>query len=71
MPSQNTIILQHLRTKGSLTTLEAAKRYAITKLPNRISELEEKGIPIRRIEHESTNPGCVGNYLEYSIEENG
>lgn len=67
--SQTRIILQHLRTKGSLTTLEAAKRYAITRLPNRISELKEQGIPIKHIEHESSNPGAAGNYNEYFISE--
>lgn len=67
--TQQKVILQHLRTKGSITTLEAAKKYAITRLPNRISELKEAGIPITHIEHESDNPGAVGNYFEYMIDE--
>ena len=67
--TQKQIVLRHLREKGSLTTLEAAKRYAITRLPNRISELKEDGIDISHIVHESSNSGSAGNFNEYYIEE--
>lgn len=67
--SQNKQLTRYFRTGNSLTSLEAAKKFAITKLPNRISELEDKGLRFNRIEHESSTPGAAGNYFEYSLKE--
>lgn len=41
--SQNAQVLEHLRKHGSITTLIAFQRYAITRLPARIPELEKQG----------------------------
>ena len=41
--SQNDTVLSHLRTRGSITTFIAFKRYQITRLAARIGQLERKG----------------------------
>lgn len=39
-------VLRHLRDHGYITSLEAVYEYGILRLPARIGELRQKGIPI-------------------------
>lgn len=51
--TQKQTLLRHLRSRGSLTTLTAFKRYCVCRLSERVAELERDGhlinhVPIRR-----------------------
>lgn len=51
--TQKRQVLQHLRHRGSLTTLIAFKRYDMCRLSERVAELERDGhlinhVPVRR-----------------------
>jgi hypothetical protein len=46
--TQKQQVLSHLRSRGSLTTLTAFKRYAICRLSERIRELDRDGHLINR-----------------------
>ena len=39
--TQNEMILQHIRTHGSITTMEAFQKYGVTRLSGRIWELRK------------------------------
>lgn len=39
-------ILEHMRSRGSITSLEAVQEYGIMRLASRISELREAGFAI-------------------------
>lgn len=41
--SQNVRLMQHMRNRGSITSMMAFKRYAITRLAARIDDLERDG----------------------------
>lgn len=43
MRSQNEIVLEHMRKRGSITTWIAISRYRITRLARCIGELERAG----------------------------
>ena len=53
--SQFTMVLKHLKCKGSITSMEAIKLYSITRLSGRIYELRSKGYDIASIPVESRN----------------
>lgn len=63
--SQNRKILAHLRNEGSITAIEAIRRYKILRLSARIHDLKDKGIQIETKIHESDSKGAAGNYAEY------
>ena len=44
--SQCYLVLKHLLTEGTLTSLEASEGYGITSLPRRILDLKDYGIGI-------------------------
>lgn len=44
--SQNEKVLRHLRTHGSITTMDAFLIYGITRLSARISDLKAQGVEI-------------------------
>lgn len=70
--SQTKRILHHLRTEGSITALEAMKRYRIFRLSARILDLRDKGHRIKTTMHESDSPGRAGDFAEYRLlEDNG
>lgn len=63
MGLQKYLVLQHLKHRGSITTFIAFKRYAITRLSERIRELEADGYVIR-------HPRVTRNgktYVAYSL----
>lgn len=65
--SQTKRILHHLRTEGSITALEAMKRYRVFRLSARILDLRDSGHRIKTTMHESDEPGAVGNYASYRL----
>ena len=44
--SQTQMIMKHLRTRGSITSMQAIKLYSITRLSGRIHELRSRGYDI-------------------------
>jgi len=59
-------IIQHLLQGKKLTSLGVALSIGTTKLPNRISEIEEKiGFNFKRVERE--NKKTNSRYYEYSL----
>ena len=53
--SQFTMVLKHLKCKGSITSMEAIKLYSITRLSGRIYELRNAGYDITSVPVESIN----------------
>lgn len=53
--SQFTMVLKHLKVRGSITSLQAIKLYSITRLSGRIYELRNKGYDIVSIPVEGRN----------------
>ena len=53
--SQFTMVLKHLKYKGSITSMEAIKLYSITRLSGRIYELRNAGYDITSVPVESIN----------------
>jgi hypothetical protein len=47
--TQNKTIEQHLRYNNSITTIEAFKKYGITRLASRIHELKSTGMKIHGV----------------------
>lgn len=48
-PSQKETVLNHLKRKGSLTSVEAEAVYRIRRLASRIDELRQDGHPIKSV----------------------
>ena len=67
--SQNAIILNHLRRYGSITQMEAWKRYRITCATQRVYDLKKLGYNIgsRRERYRDGN-GRVISYARYFYE---
>lgn len=65
--SQTKIVLHHLRTEGSITALEAMRRYRIFRLSARILDIRDAGHRIKTIMHESDSPGRAGDFAEYRL----
>jgi len=65
--SQNQIILNHLKGRGSITAFEAILQYRILRLSGRILELREAGHDIRTTMVKSTTPGSAGDYAIYHL----
>lgn len=61
--SQNKIILGHLQRHGSITSLEAFKKYEITRISARIYDLRKKGYDIQLLWE--TNPNTGTRYGRY------
>lgn len=58
--TQKDLVLHHLRQQGSITTWVAFKRYSITRLSERIRELEDDG-------HFINKPRTTRNGKTYSV----
>lgn len=68
--SQNDTILNHLRTSGSITPLEAINRYGITRLGARVYDLKQRGYIITRtMEFTRNRNGDPTRYARYYLEE--
>jgi hypothetical protein len=63
--TQKTLVLKHLRTRGSITTLIATKRYLCFRLSERIRELERDGFLINHTPVEKYGR----RYMAYSLVE--
>lgn len=64
-PTQKALVLKHLRTKGSITTLIATDKYRCFRLSERIRELERDGFVILH-----TSVKKYGRtYMSYSLVE--
>lgn len=63
--TQKTLVLKHLRTRGSITTLIATKRYLCFRLSERIRELERDGFLINHTPVEKNGR----RYMAYSLVE--
>jgi hypothetical protein len=63
--TQKSLVLKHLRTRGSITTLIATKRYLCFRLSERIRELERDGHLINHTPIEKHGR----RYMSYSLVE--
>lgn len=72
MKSQRDIVMDYLKTHGSITSYEAFEHFGITKLPARICELRKAGVIIPdRIEHGKNRFGVPVSYKRYLYQEQG
>ena len=64
--SQSDIVVRHMNTHGSITTIEAFEKYGITRLAARIHDIQAEGIPIeRKMEHGKNRYGEKVRYMRY------
>lgn len=61
--AQTEQILDHLKTVGPLTQIEALNRFGCFRLAARIGELRERGIAIRTEQHRLTKGGSCARYV--------
>lgn len=61
--SQTTLLLDHLKAKGSITSLEAAGMFRIRSLSRRINDLEEKDHRIAREQRVDTTGQRYVRYI--------
>lgn len=63
-------ILAHMRSRGSITSMEAMQEYGIMRLASRISELREAGFAIaKQTIKEKNRYGEHISYAAYRLEE--
>ncbi len=68
--SQNDMILRHLKDIGSITPGTAIEEYGCFRLSARISDLRERGVPIKtEIECRTNRYGKKARYARYRLEE--
>ena len=60
-------ILDHLERYGTISTYEAFKLYGVTRISNRIGELEEDGIRIDSVWEKSKNGTTYKRYMLHYI----
>ena len=65
--TQNEIILNHIKERGSITSMEAFAEYNITRLSGRIHELRAKGYKITTDYEKAKKNGAM--YAVYRLEE--
>lgn len=66
MKGQKVRVLQHLKSHGSLTSMEAFDKYGITRLAAVIFDLREMGHDIRTLDMEGQNRyGEATRYAKY------
>ncbi len=63
--TQTSLVLTHMRTRGSITTLIATARYLCFRLSERIRELERDGHLINHVRVEKNGR----RYMSYSLVE--
>lgn len=67
--TQSDRILQYMRTKGSITALDAMREFGCMRLAARIRDLRSAGYGIRSVIESSTNMfGEQVNYSRYSLD---
>lgn len=68
MKGQKVRVLQHLKSHGSLTSMEAFEKYGITRLAAVIFDLRELGNDIRTLDMEGQNRyGEATRYAKYVL----
>lgn len=68
--TQNEAVLKHLKTEGSITSMEAFEKYGITRLSARISNLREMGVPIvTKFITVKNRYGGKTSFAEYRLDE--
>ena len=66
--TQKSVLLDHLKNKGPISSIEAIKTYNIVRPTNRIQELKEDGIDIHtEIVYKTRKDGSVTHYAVYSL----
>lgn len=71
MKTQNDMVLEHLRAKGTITPMEAMNQYGIMRLGARIWDLKRDGHRItRRLVSGKNRFGLRVDFAEYRLEEN-
>lgn len=55
MKTQNEMVLEHLRTHGTINLVTAYSEYGIAALHSRISDLRQRGHEIEKISHTKKN----------------
>lgn len=63
--TQNEQVLQHLKTFGCITALEAMKKYGIMRLASRINELRKLGFPVKSVM--STRRDASGKLKKWTV----
>ena len=64
------LILNHIKTHGSITSKEAFELFGCTRLSVRIFDLREKGIAIKTENRTEKNRyGAITTYAVYKLEE--
>lgn len=67
--TQSERILQYMRTKGSITQLDATREFGCMRLAARIKDLRRSGYVIRSVMESNTNMfGEKVNYSRYSLD---
>lgn len=67
--TQITAVLDHLKVKGNITSLEAIEYYGATRLADIIFRLRKRGYNIKTINCTGkTRFGTVCNYAKYVLE---
>jgi hypothetical protein len=68
MQSQVEIIIEHMKTKGAITALEAMRRYGIGRLAARIADIKKRGYAVRTETVTTVNRrGKKMRYARYTI----
>lgn len=68
--TQCDLILQHLKSYGSITSLEAMQKYGVMRLASRISDLRRLGYAFATTKENGKNPnGEKTSYTRYSLRE--
>jgi len=68
MQSQYTAILSHLKKGGTLTALDALKKFSCFRLSARILEMRRDGHSIRSVFVEKVKPdGSIKRFKKYSL----
>ena len=60
--TQNETILNHIKERGSITSMEAFAEYSITRLSGRIHELREQGYKITTSREKAKNGAMYAVY---------
>lgn len=63
MESQNKLILQHLKTVGSLTALDALAKFQCFRLASRIHDLKTAGHHIHKVPEKLPNGKTIARYF--------
>lgn len=68
--TQELVVLQHLRTYGAITNIEAYEMHGITRLSNVIHAMRKKGIEIETEKKETVNRyGYKVSYAVYKLKD--